>query len=120
MRANDVIIALPLVFQRKMLFLDILFLLAFCLVFARADGKDIFDDDGEETETFGDDPVFLDERVDISAETASMEGAPKEEVRRQIVRPPFVRRVTIPISVPGNMNSVFFRTCYCYRRICYG
>lgn len=90
----------------------ILFLLAFCLVFAKTEGQGITDDE-----------VFvenLDDGTDLDAETASMENAPKEEVRRQI-RPPIIRPLYVPMYVPGNVNSVFFRTCYCFRRLkCYG
>ena len=119
--------------EKKMRFLEMLFLLAFCLVVAKANDEEI-ETSGEEDAVFLDegaditaaeagpmeDAVFLGEGADITAaEAGPMEDAPGEEVRRQI-KPPFVRPIYLTMSVPGNMNSFFFKTCYCFRRICYG
>lgn len=97
-----------------MRFLEILFLLAFCLVVAKANDKEI-DTSSEK------DPVFLDGGDDsAAAEAGYMEDVPEEEVRR-LIRPPYVRVVSIPLVLPGDLNNgVFFKTCYCFRRICPG
>lgn len=100
---------------------EILLLLAFCLVFAKTDDEKFSDTLNDVIDT--DDEVIIEnlgDGTDIAAETASMEDSPNEEVRRQIIKPPILRPVTVPIAVPGNTNSFFVKTCYCYRRFCYG
>ncbi|KAL9989632.1 hypothetical protein ACROYT_G004199 [Oculina patagonica] len=74
------------------------------------------------TGTTGDEVAVenLDDGTDFDIEKASMEDAPKDEVRRQLpTRPPISRPVYIPMYVPGNMNSAFFKICHCFRRLCY-
>lgn len=110
-------LGLPFLPQKEMHFSDMLLLLAFCLVLTKAEGEDLFDEPAEETEISGDDPGFLDDETDIAIEAAAMEDA---KVRRKSVNPPILRPITIPISVPGNVNSLFFKTCYCFRRVCRG
>ncbi len=103
--------------QREMRLFKILFLLAFGLVFAKTEDEWISDTTGDEAAVEN-----LDDGTDFDAETASMEDAPKEEVPRQLLptRPPIIRPVYVPMYVPGNMNSAFFKICYCFRRLCYG
>ncbi|KAL9989631.1 hypothetical protein ACROYT_G004198 [Oculina patagonica] len=102
--------------QRKMRLFKILFLLAFCLVFAKTEDQWISDTTGDEVAVEN-----LDDGTDFDAEKASMEDAPKDEVRRQLLvtRPPIIRQVYVPMYVPGNMNSAFFKICHCFRRLCY-
>ena len=101
--------------QKKMRYL----LLALCLATAQAFDDGIF---GKLSETTDTDELIIDnleDETDMAAEEAPMEDpAPNEEIRRQIVRPP--RPILLSIAVPPNQSGLTFKTCYCYRRMCYG
>lgn len=100
---------------------EILVLLAFCFVFAKAGEEDLFDKLSDEI-GITDDEVTVEnlyDGTDMAAETDSLE-SDGQNVRRQSIRPSILRRVTVLIAVPGNVNSASFKICYCYRRLCYG
>ena len=94
---------------------EILVLLASCLVFAKAGEEDLFDKLSDEI-GITDDEVTVENLYD-GTDMAAEDG---QNVRRQSIRPPILRPVTVPIAVPGNVNSASFKICYCYRRLCYG
>lgn len=94
-----------------MRFLEVLLLFGLFLVLANAQNGG----------TTGDEPMFED-TADIAAGDAVTGDENEEDVKRQIFppRPPYRPTVTVPLAIPGNMNSPFFRLCYCFRRRCYG
>ena len=98
---------------------EILVLMGFCLVFTKAKSEtdDTLDD------FFNDQSDIADEVKDKLADNTADEAPkaaedPKKNVRRLFFpRPP---TITLPIVIPSNVNSPFFRACYCFKRRCFG
>ena len=88
--------------------LEILVFVGFCVAFIKAESntdEKLDDQPAEES--------FLEDEPANTAEESPLREEPKEQDRRQFIRP----RFTIPIGIPSNINSGFFRVCYCFRRL---
>ena len=99
-------------------------LLALYLATAQAVDEEIFDKLSDTTDTDELTIDNLEDESDMAAEEAPIEDpASNEEIPRRIVsppRPPPRRPITLLIAVPPNQSGLTFKTCYCYRRMCYG
>ena len=94
--------------------LEILVFVGLCLAFIKAESNtdEKFDD------FLNDQPAeesFLEDEPGNTAEESPLNEEPKEQDRRRLLP-----RVIVPIGIPSNINSAFFRVCYCFRLRCYG
>ena len=100
----------------------------FCLVFTKAESKtdgtldDFFDDQSDvpdEESLVDDKPGKTAENDHLSPlkEDPKVKEDPKEDAHKRFIRP---RQIFLTISVPTNINSAFFQTCYCFKQRCFG
>ena len=99
----------------KMRLLEILVFVGCCLAFIQAESNT----DEKLDDSLNDQPAgesFLEDEPAKTPEESPLNEEPKEQDPRQFIRP----RITIPIGIPSNINSGFFRVCYCFRVRCKG
>lgn len=115
-------------FKPEMHLFEILVLVSgFCLVFTKAESKtdgtldDFFDDQSDvpdEESLVEDKPGKTAENDHLSPlkEDPKAKEEPKEDAHKRFIPS---RQIFLTISVPTNINSAFFQTCYCFRRRCF-
>ena len=99
--------------------LEILVFVGCCLAFIQAESNT----DEKLEDSLNDQPAeesFLEDEPAKPAEESPLNEEAKEQDSRQFIRPPIRRTITIPIGIPSNINSGFFRVCYCFRLRCKG
>ena len=94
--------------------MEVLVFVEFCLAFMKAERNtdetldDFLNDQPAEESFLKDEPAN-------TAEESPLNEEPKEQDRRRLIP-----KVIVPIGIPSNINSGFFRVCYCFRARCYG
>ena len=91
----------------------------FCLVSTKAeDEADAMFDDflDDQLDVVPVEESFVDDGADNTADETLLSEDPTLS-KRPIRRP---RPLILPIRIPGYSNSLVFKSCYCFRRRCYG